>query len=566
MADSILEQVKALADGNTVQVATEKIGGENYEIIVEKADADAAPAIDTSAKTITITKQDLTLADADALKAVVAEVKIGGVIGAPTIDASGKALDCSTADFTKDTVQTCADINLPAPTSSILDQVTALTDSQSVQVATEKIGGENYKIFVKKDDSGDKDTELDTSAKTITITKKDVTLADADALKAVVAEVKIGGVIGAPTIDASGKALDCSTADFTKDTVQTCADINLPAPTSSILEQVKALADGNTVQVATEKIGGENYEIIVEKADADAAPAIDTSAKTITITKQDLTLADADALKAVVAEVKIGGVQGAPTIATTGGTALDCSTADFDQSTVQTCADINLTSKDYIDELQEIQKYNDQLVKSSKDLVKPLIKAIGSSDDLTATSIIAAIKSPSATSKVKDAAKALFPAGTDLSSINEDSFKDAVAAQFKSFVSLNELLNQMPNAGTGVLENSGGRFTEYKTGSVDVSLTPIAQFYYDATIPVCGSRPFVSDTELTDANAKECLKQFHTTAYTALSQDGKCGKGGDLDVCHKKIAESGLKALYNGGEVDDMKFDISIEYPDLIVA
>ncbi len=448
---------------------------------------------------------------------------------------------------------------------SILEQVKALADGNTVQVATEKIGGENYEIIVEKADA-DAAPAIDTSAKTITITKQDLTLADADALKAVVAEVKIGGVIGAPTIDASGKALDCSTADFTKDTVQTCADINLPAPTSSILEQVKALADGNTVQVATEKIGGENYEIIVEKADADAAPAIDTSAKTITITKQDLTLADADALKAVVAEVKIGGVQGAPTIATTGGTALDCSTADFDQSTVQTCADINLTSKDYIDELQEIQKYNDQLVKSSKDLVKPLIKAIGSSDDLTATSIIAAIKSPSATSKVKDAAKALFPAGTDLSSINEDSFKDAVAAQFKSFVSLNELLNQMPNAGTGVLENSGGRFTEYKTGSVDVSLTPIAQFYYDATIPVCGSRPFVSDTELTDANAKECLKQFHTTAYTALSQDGKCGKGGDLDVCHKKIAESGLKALYNGGEVDDMKFDISIEYPDLIVA
>jgi hypothetical protein len=560
---SILTQLKALADGQSVDVATEKINDVSYTIKVAKAAADAATKIDNTAKTITITKATAPT-DSDALKAAISAVKIGGTPDAPTIDATGgTGINCSNLDFSVQVVALgeCTPITLP---DSIITQLKALTDGQSVDVATEKINDVSYTIKVAKA-AADAATKIDNTAKTITITKATAPT-DSDALKAAISAVKIGGTPDAPTIDATGgTGINCSNLDFSVQVVALgeCTPITLP---DSIITQLKALTDGQSVDVATEKINDVSYTIKVAKAAADAATKIDNTAKTITITKATAPT-DSDALKAAISAVRIGGTSDAPAIDATGGTAIICygDFAKITDAASAKCSNILFASKGYQDVATSILADNKKI--QGADNLKPLIKAVlkvDSANDLKAASIVIQIQSSTANSDVNNAAKNLCPSVTDLTKISEDDFKNCVATAFKGYVTMNKIFTNLPNKAAGVLKSDETKFVDFESGLKEAAFDS-GQFYFDFTTPICVARPFVSGVEIPSVDVGTCLNQVNTAAYVLLNADATCGNANkaDLSTCYKAIADSGLKALYTATP-DALLVDFSADYPDVL--
>ena len=706
MADSILIQVKGLTDGDAaLAIATEKINSVDYTIKFAKATVDADITIDNTAKTITITKKDAPTDD-DALKAAISAVKIGGTSTAPTIDdANGKAIDCSGLDFaaltdgngqcteitlptptptaktildqvkgltdgevevevakvaidsnnydvkfkldssasesisgnvitivraaapkdegelegiinalyvkkdgsggytigtdttdavklscastlfTEKTVGQCDAVTTPTPTppaTTILAQVLALKDGASLAIATEKINGVDYTIEVAKlAIGGTESTVIDNAAKTITISKLDWSTAtlNSDALKAAIAEAKIGGTSATPTIDdANGKAIDCSGLDFAAltDGNGQCTEITLPTPTptaKTILDQVKGLTDGDAaLAIATEKINSVDYAIKAAKlaAGGTEGTAIDNTAKTITISKLDWSssTSNSDALKAAISAVKIGGTVDKLTIDAAAGTASMCY-ADFAKVTDAAganCVNILFASKGYTDVATSVLKNNAKI--TNTDNLKTLIKAVliaDTSNALTAASIVSKITASKANDEVNNAAKALCPAA-GLTKIDADGFKTCVATAFKGYVTMNKILTNLPNKATGVLksDDDGTKFVDFESGLKDAAFAS-GQFYFDFTTTICAARPFISGMEIPSTNVGTCLDQVNTAAYVLLDADAKCGNANkaDLTDCYKAIADTGLKALYTATP-DDLLVDFSANYPDVL--
>jgi len=198
-----------------------------------------------------------------------------------------------------------------------------------------------------------------------------------------------------------------------------------------------------------------------------------------------------------------------------------------------------------------------------KTLIKAVLK-VESTNDLKAASIVSKITTSGSGDDINNAAKALCPSVTDLTAINEEGFKNCVAAAFQGYVTMNKILTNLPYKAAGVLKSDGGdtKFVDFESGLKDAAFAS-GQFYFDFTTTICAARPFISGVEIPSTDVGTCLDQVNTAARVLLNADSTCGSANkaDLTSCYKAIADTGLKALYTTG---DLLVDFSANYPDVL--
>ena len=156
--NKIIEEVNALTGGAETEIATVKIEGQTYTIFC-KLGSNADPAINDSSKKITIEKADFSSINAAELQTLVDDIKIGGTKSAPTIDASGTALDCSSINFNTETSpQSCAEIT-GLPGDGKLEEVKKVLDSIG---ESETVNTANVEALKKLNDNQLKEVSTET--------------------------------------------------------------------------------------------------------------------------------------------------------------------------------------------------------------------------------------------------------------------------------------------------------------------------------------------------------------------------------------------------------------------